>query len=223
MEKPKSNAERDMRKSQWDNKEKGVWRCLFQGVTQRFATNKGAAIPNRPTYRCNSEETKELQRQVDELLAKEHVRESMSPCAVPVLLVPKKMCVLQALNLKKCAFCIDRVVFLGFVVSARGIQVDEEKVKAIKDWPTLKSVTKEKQLIAYFSDKLSEAASNYSTYDKELYALVRALEMWQHYLWSKKFVIHTDYESLKHLQGQNKLNRRHAKWVEFIEMFPYVI
>ncbi|PKI60609.1 hypothetical protein CRG98_019085 [Punica granatum] len=57
-------------------------------------------------------------------------------------------CVLQALrykklyaNLKKCTFCTDRVVFLGFVVSARGTQVDKEKVKAIKDWPTPKSVT----------------------------------------------------------------------------------
>ena len=36
--------------------------------------------------------------------------------------------------------------------------------------------------IAYFSEKLSGAALNYPTYDKELYALVRALETWQHYL-----------------------------------------
>jgi hypothetical protein len=43
---------------------------------------------------------------------------------------------------------------------------------------------------------------NYQTYDKELYALVRALETWQHYLWPKEFVIHTDHESLKHLKGQ---------------------
>ena len=50
----------------------------------------GVAIPNRPAYRSNPEETKELQRQVEELLAKGHVRESMSPCSVPVLLVPKK-------------------------------------------------------------------------------------------------------------------------------------
>ncbi|PKI52792.1 hypothetical protein CRG98_026827 [Punica granatum] len=118
---------------------------------------------------------------------------------------------------------MDRVVFLGFVVSSKGIQVDEEKVKAIKDWPTPKSVTEEKRPIAYFSEKLSGASLNYSTYDKELYALVRALETWQHYLWLKEFVIHTNHESLKHLKGQNKLNRRHTKWVKFIEMFPYVI
>jgi hypothetical protein len=75
----------------------------------------------------------------------------------------------------------------------------------------------------YFNEKLSGATLNYPTYDKELYALVRALETWQHYLWPKEFVIHSDHKSLKHLKGQGKLNRRHAKWVEFIETFPYVI
>ena len=39
----------------------------------------------------------------------------------------------------------------------------------------------------------------------------------------KDFVIHTDHESIKHLHGQGKLNKRHAKWVAFIETFPYVI
>jgi hypothetical protein len=28
---------------------------------------------------------------------------------------------------------------------------------------------------------------------------------------------------LKHIRSQGKLNRRHAKWVEFIKSFPYVI
>jgi hypothetical protein len=55
----------------------------------------------------------------------------------------------------------------------------------------------EKQPIAYFSEKLNGAALNYPIYDKELYALVKALETWQHYLWPKEFVIHTDHESLK--------------------------
>ena len=35
--------------------------------------------------------------------------------------------------------------------------------------------------------------------------------------------MHADHESLKHLKGQGKLDKRHAKWVEFIEAFPYVI
>ncbi|XP_041027003.1 uncharacterized mitochondrial protein AtMg00860-like [Juglans microcarpa x Juglans regia] len=38
-------------------------------------------------------------------------------------------------NLKKCTFCTDKLVFLGFVVSKRGIEVDEENVKAIHEWP----------------------------------------------------------------------------------------
>jgi hypothetical protein len=36
---------------------------------------------------------------------------------------------------------------------------------------------------------LSGPSLNYSTYDKQLYALVRVLETWQHYLWPKDFVI----------------------------------
>jgi len=77
--------------------------------------------------------------------------------------------------------------------------------------------------IAYFSEKLHGATLNYPTYDKELYALVRALKTWEHYLVSKEFVIHSDHESLKYLKGQHKLNKRHAKWMEFLEKFPYVI
>jgi hypothetical protein len=47
--------------------------------------------------------------------------------------------------------------------------------------------------------------------------------LWQHYLWLKEFVIHSDYGSLKYIRVQAKLNKRHAEWVEFIEIFPYII
>ena len=39
----------------------------------------------------------------------------------------------------------------------------------------------------------------------------------------KDLVIHNDHESLKYLKRQSKLNKRHAKWVDFIEKFPCVI
>ncbi|KAL4377146.1 hypothetical protein GQ457_02G026230 [Hibiscus cannabinus] len=67
------------------------------------------------------------------------------------------------------------------------------------------------------------AQLNYSTYDNELLTLVCDLEVWQHYLLPKEFVIHTDHKPLKWLNGQGNLSKRHARWVEFIESFPYVI
>jgi cell division protein FtsN len=50
----------------------------------------GTSIPNRPAYRSNPEETKELQRQVDELMEKGYIHKSMSLYVVPVLPVPNK-------------------------------------------------------------------------------------------------------------------------------------
>ena len=74
-------------------------------------------------------------------------------------------------------------------------------------------LTQEGKPIAYFSEKIIGAQLNYSTYDKELYALVRVLRTWSHYLLSREFMIHSDHEALKYLRGQAKLNKRHARWV----------
>ncbi|RDY13335.1 Retrovirus-related Pol polyprotein from transposon 17.6, partial [Mucuna pruriens] len=73
----------------------------------------------------------------------------------------------------------------------------------------------EGKLITSFSKKLKGVQLNYSTYNKELYAF--------HYLLSNEFIIHSDHELLKYLKDQHKLNKRRAKWMEFLEQFPYVI
>ena len=38
-------------------------------------------------------------------------------------------------NMEKCTFGVDKLVFLGFVVSSKGDHVDEAKIDAIKTWP----------------------------------------------------------------------------------------
>jgi hypothetical protein len=49
-----------------------------------------------------------------------------------VLAILRKECLY--VNLAKCTFCTNNVVFLGFIVSAQGVEVNEEKIKAVREW-----------------------------------------------------------------------------------------
>jgi hypothetical protein len=62
----------------------------LRGIEHQFDLISGASLPNRAMYRTNPEETKEIQLQVQELLDNRYVRETFSPCVVPIILVPKK-------------------------------------------------------------------------------------------------------------------------------------
>jgi hypothetical protein len=61
-----------------------------RGIEHKIDLIPGTSLPNCATYRIKPDETKKIQRQVQDLLDRGYIHESLSPCFVPVLLVPKK-------------------------------------------------------------------------------------------------------------------------------------
>ena len=62
----------------------------IQGIEHQIDLIHGASLPNHAPYRTNPAETQEIMHQVQELLDRGYIRESLSPCVVPIILVPKK-------------------------------------------------------------------------------------------------------------------------------------
>ena len=79
--------------------------------------------------------------------------------------------------------------------------------------------------VAYFSKKMTPAKCNYMIYDKELLAIVRSFETWRPELASvnKPVKVLTDHRNLEHFMSTKQLNRRQARWAEFLSEFNFKI
>lgn len=44
-----------------------------------------------------------------------------------------------------------------------------------------------------------------------------------HYFLPKELIVYTDNHALKFINKQHKLNQRHAKWVEYIQIFNFLL
>ncbi|PKU83878.1 RNA-directed DNA polymerase [Dendrobium catenatum] len=82
---------------------------------------------------------------------------------------------------------------------------------------------KEDRPVEYFSEKLSPARQKWTVYEQELYAVVRALKQWEHYLLHQDFILCSDHQSLQYLNSQKTVNKMHARWVIFLQKFSFVV
>jgi len=79
--------------------------------------------------------------------------------------------------------------------------------------------------VAFYSKKHSPTECNYEIYDKELMAIIRAFEEWRPQLEGSRHPIQvlSDHKNLEYFMSTKLLNRRQARWSEFLSGFDFRI
>ncbi|SJL08820.1 uncharacterized protein ARMOST_12191 [Armillaria ostoyae] len=79
--------------------------------------------------------------------------------------------------------------------------------------------------VAFLSKALTITERNYEIYDKELLAIMLALDEWRHYLMGAAvdFEIWTDHQNLQYFRKPQKLNRRQARWVTELAEYHFTL
>jgi hypothetical protein len=79
--------------------------------------------------------------------------------------------------------------------------------------------------VVFFSKKHSPAECNYDIYDKELMAIIKALEEWRPECEGAEHTLQliTEHKNLEYFMSKKHLNRRQARWAQFLSRFDYEI
>ncbi|KAI3353378.1 hypothetical protein L3Q82_019911 [Scortum barcoo] len=78
---------------------------------------------------------------------------------------------------------------------------------------------------AFFSRRLTPAERNYDVGNRELLAVVLALQEWRHWLEGAEqpFLVWTDHKNLAYLRSAKRLNPRQARWALFLSRFEFTL
>lgn len=84
-------------------------------------------------------------------------------------------------------------------------------------------LTQQGKPIAYMSPALGITKKSWSTYAKEMLAIVEAIPMWRPYLFRRKFFVQTDQRSLKYFLDQCVATPEQQKWLAKLMGYDYEI
>ncbi|KAH8269651.1 hypothetical protein KR018_002083, partial [Drosophila ironensis] len=112
---------------------------------------------------------------------------------------------------QKSNFFKESVDFLGFVVTKEGTRTSQDKVKAIKEF-------KQPSNLFELRSTLKDRELNYATNERELLAIVWALDSLRHYLYGKSDInIFTDHQPLIFAVSDKNPNSKLKRWKARIE------
>ena len=79
--------------------------------------------------------------------------------------------------------------------------------------------------VAFLSKSLSPVEQNYKIHDKEMLAIIRAMEEWRQFLEGAehRFEVWTDHKKLEYFMTAKKLNRQQAHWSLFLARFDFLL
>ncbi|GBG86546.1 hypothetical protein CBR_g41609 [Chara braunii] len=101
-----------------------------------------------------------------------------------------------------------------FIVTTDASQYDIGAVLAQQDGKKLRP-------IEYMSKKMPSKKLAKSTYERELYALYKALVDWRHFLLGRFFYLRTDHQTLKWIKTQRALYDALERWIEVIDQYDF--
>ncbi|GBG68110.1 hypothetical protein CBR_g2661 [Chara braunii] len=102
----------------------------------------------------------------------------------------------------------------AFIVTTDASQYGIGVVLAQQEGPKLRPVE-------YMSKKMPSQKLAKSTYEKELYAVYKALTHWRHYLLGRFFILRTDHQTLRWMRTQPVLSDALKRWIEVIEQYDF--
>ncbi|GJZ94043.1 putative nucleotidyltransferase, ribonuclease H [Tanacetum coccineum] len=116
-----------------------------------------------------------------------------------------------------------KVLFLGYVVSGDGIQVDESKVAAVQEWPTLTTIIEVRNFhgLASFYRRF---IPNFSSFMAPItYCMKRKSFVFELHIDASKVAIGGVLSQGGHSHTQDKVSHKHGRWLAFLEKFTFVV
>jgi hypothetical protein len=79
--------------------------------------------------------------------------------------------------------------------------------------------------VAYYSKSMNDTEHNYEIYNKELLAIIRALEAWRQYIQGATHPVEiwTDHKNLEYFMTSQKLTRRQARWSLLLAEYEFTL